>query len=681
MQEELRGYKVFQEVLTNTSKLYYAQRLAQKYVLKEYTNYRFLSPENQEEAGPRLLEAERRAQAFLEHLQRVSALMRRKCRTNGLLNIPVDVFRQGVFIYKVTRMIEPCGIEPARLHSVIAQQQMDVFLRTVLTQLDLLQRMGFVHGDVKPENLLITRREKCYSAVMIDYEGGFILGSGWDGHNIEYTPEYASPEMMAFQTARSSGTADDVQDAYQKLGCAADIFSAGCVFVSFLTGSILGQCGENGPVIVPAERLRQDIPLWIPKFHPFWRMLVKEMLRYEPEERPTAAEILDALWAGEDAGLMKQLTLPLQEVQKYEFANAPIECFGGQQMRAGRSQTGPGQYAVWHLDDAWTLDQTGRASKNKILARWGRAVQTRRDYLAAILRKLNGCPSASVPLPQAELLSQGALCYLAQRLPEGDRLPVEAFAKGRHSRKETRRIMLELLDLVDRLHGIGLLGCAVTTGDIWIVTGSDGVAHPFLARPQRFLLTGQIPDPAVLDLPADILAPELCMYLGSQSAEDRQTIAKMIGTWSDIFSLGLIWHLLLCGELPSMAAPELVCLGLAAQPDETGGCGLLFSGRIDAKQQAVLRKMTAFEPDERVSSCGMAAAMLRGEEAAAAPESAAPEAPPGEKEDNSQWHPVSEEEFLDLIDLSEEDDEPEESEAIYLGGDDDEDAPELEFWD
>lgn len=676
MREKLRGYKVFREILTNTSKLYYAQRFSRRYVIKEYTNYRFLSEENRKDASMSLLEVDRRAQAFLKHLQHISKLMGQGCRANGLLNIPLDVFRQGVFIYKVTRMVDTCDIEPFQLHTCTMRQQMDIFLKTLLTQLDLLQRMRFIHGDIKPENVLITAREKCYSAVLIDYEGGFVLGSSWDGHDIEYTPEYASPEMLAFQSARNNGTGDEIQVAYKKLDCAADTFSAGCVFAGILMGTALGWRGKDRPLIVPAELMMQEIPLWIPKFHPFWRMLVKNMLRYDPEERPTADELLDALQAGEDAGLMKQLELPFQELEGYVFGEAPVESFGGQQLRVGRERAGYRRYAVWHLDEAWGGEQLGYPPKKDILAWQGIVAQRRRDYLAAVLKKLNSCPSASLPLPIGELVPQGALCFLAQRLPEGDRLTIEAFAKNHHSWKNAKRIMLELLDLVDRLHSAGLLSCVMTKEDVWIVNDSDGVAHPFLARPQRFLLMGQIPEPEDLDISADILAPELCMYLGCRDMEDRKAIAGMIGTWSDIFSLGLIYHLLLCGELPTMALPEYVYLGLAAQEDEAGRSGLLLSGGISTKQQAILQKMTAFEPEERVGTCSMAAAMIREEKVEEEPEPAVQEAPPSHKKKAGyRWRAVSEEELSNLIDLSEGAGEPEKSKSVYLAEDDVEEAP------
>lgn len=672
MREKLRGYKVFREVLTNTSKLYYARRFSRRYVIKEYANYRFLSEENRKDASMSLLEVDRRAQAFLEHLRRVFKLMRRGCRTNGLLNIPLDVFRQDVRIYKVTRMVDTCDIEPFQLRSHTTRQQMDIFLKTVLVQLDLLRRMRFVHGDIKPENVLVTGREKCYSAVVIDYEGGLVLGSGWDGHNIEYTPEYASPEMLAFQSARSSGTEAEIQAAYQKLDCAADIYSAGCVFASILTGTIPGWRGENGPLIVAAELLKGHVPLWLPKFHPFWRMLVKAMLQYDPAERPTADELLDALQVGEDAGLMKQLELPFQALEGYVFGETPAESFGGQQMRVGRERAGYEPYAVWHLDNAWTVEQP----KVPILERQRAAAQRRRDYIAAVLEKLGGAPPASVPLPQGELVLLEALCFLAQPLPEGDRLTIEAFAKDPCSRPDAKRIMLELLDLVDRLHSAGLLSCAMTKEDVWIVKDSGGAAHPLLARPQRFLLMEQIPEPEDLDIPADILAPELCMYLGCQNTEDRQAVAKMIGTWSDIFSLGLIYHLLLCGELPAMAAPEYIYPGLAVQEDETGENGLLFHGELSAAQQAILRSMTAFEPEERIGTCSMAAAMIREGEPAGEPEPVVQKAPPPRKKKAAyRWRAVSEEEFGNLIDLAEEIDEPEGSGTVYLDENDVEEAP------
>ena len=196
--DKIRGYKITGEVAASSARLYLAKRWGKRYVLKEFRHYRF-PVEESEACPPMLSHVEQRTQAFYDRLQHQAQYVRKHVREDGLLNVPLEVFRQGKMIYKVTRQIDDCGIGTSELHEKLTPRQMAVLLRSILLQLQSLERIGFIHGDMKPENVVVTCFGKTYVGSVIDFDTGYIAVEG-PGECVEFTPEYASPEMHLMES-------------------------------------------------------------------------------------------------------------------------------------------------------------------------------------------------------------------------------------------------------------------------------------------------------------------------------------------------------------------------------------------------------------------------------------------------------------------------------------------------
>jgi serine/threonine-protein kinase len=179
--------------------------------------------------------------------------------------------------------------------------------------LDFAHRKGFVHRDVKPENILFADGH----AVLADFGVARACCDSDEttGHQVTEvgiavgTPEYMSPEQ-------ASGDAD--------LGTASDVYSLACVVYEMLAGEPPFSGGGSRTIMAkhvtetprPIRGLRPDVP-------PTMQQALTRALEKNPEERfSTAAEFVTALVTGERTGRAPATT---RSIAVLPFVNASPE--------------------------------------------------------------------------------------------------------------------------------------------------------------------------------------------------------------------------------------------------------------------------------------------------------------------------------------------------------------------
>ncbi len=149
-------------------------------------------------------------------------------------------------------------------------------LRAALPQLArglaAIHRAGRVHRDVKPANVLVTPEGR---VVVLDLGLALDVGRGEQEARRVGTATFMAPEQAA---ARSAGPP-------------ADWYSVGVLLHVSLTGTLPSEPGSSLVPRIHAPGLPRDLTT-----------LCARLLSRDPALRPTGAEVLHALGAGDDAG-------------------------------------------------------------------------------------------------------------------------------------------------------------------------------------------------------------------------------------------------------------------------------------------------------------------------------------------------------------------------------------------
>jgi len=134
---------------------------------------------------------------------------------------------------------------------------------------------GVVHRDVKPSNVLLCADGR---ALLADFGIARLVGSA--EHHTRTGDAIGSPAYLAPE-----------QVAGEELTPAADIYSFGLVLLEALTAQ---RAFVGTPVEAAVARLNAAPPMPT-TLDPSWRDLLARMTHRLPEERPSAAEVADAL--------------------------------------------------------------------------------------------------------------------------------------------------------------------------------------------------------------------------------------------------------------------------------------------------------------------------------------------------------------------------------------------------
>lgn len=285
--DEISGYHVVTEPTNaNGGKCMwaFAEKDGRQYFLK-----RFLEPKRPRE-GSTASAASRRirmevCQEFEERHRGIMKRLRPDARGGGNLVLATDFFHEGSTYYKVTERIDTTTLEKPQ---TLEPRQKAVLLKTLGLSLQLLHDIDVVHGDLKPLNVLIQKRDGAafHSAKLIDFDDSYLSGGPPGRQDIAGDSLYGAPEWRRY-------VQEDESVQPEHLTTAVDVFALGLMTHEYLTGNLPAhdeRYGSPADAVNAGEALRLDSRL-----SDSLQGLIRATTSLQPGKRPRMGTYLKAL--------------------------------------------------------------------------------------------------------------------------------------------------------------------------------------------------------------------------------------------------------------------------------------------------------------------------------------------------------------------------------------------------
>lgn len=284
----IHGYRILEDfrVEGGMSTISFAERGGKKYFIKE-----FLSPKYPLPGSPgseRVKEQKRKAcEKFEQHHKSINSLIKGKCSgLGGNLIYALDFFREGSFYYKVNERIDTSSLSLKEISS-LSSEKILIIAASICQSLSILHDLKIVHGDLKPDNILIKETSKGnYTGKLIDFDDSYFTGNPPESKSIVGTPEYYSPELGAYITDK------DTEYSGKELTLASDVFTLGIIFCEYFTGEkpITESSLPTWSAVAKGYSITFAKPL-----KPEIESLIRSMLSLKAVNRPFVRKVQDTL--------------------------------------------------------------------------------------------------------------------------------------------------------------------------------------------------------------------------------------------------------------------------------------------------------------------------------------------------------------------------------------------------
>lgn len=295
MIKNIKGYSFdTRKVNDSTNGIWYeAIKDGKKYFLKKFKEPRYPHIEGTDPDGSKKAECNE----WYTMRTRVLDALRQLGNGTGNCRFPIEFFREKASYYQVSLWVD---IKKASVKDIarLSDSEKLFILKTYSSALSRVHRMNIVHGDIKPDNVLIDKSDSDrYVAKLIDFDDSFFSKEALIPEQTKSTEYYKSPELAAYVVTDPKKDKKQYIELRERLTCAVDVFASGLMFHEFWIGSMpkyngLGTDKAFYRAVLSREEYEYDsrIPDWL-------KALIDDMVQREPEKRPTMNEVFEAIKA------------------------------------------------------------------------------------------------------------------------------------------------------------------------------------------------------------------------------------------------------------------------------------------------------------------------------------------------------------------------------------------------
>lgn len=398
--DNIHGYVLTTDwkVVGGMSEVAFAQKGGKEWFIKKFISPKYPTPDS---PGSERVKAQRKknCEEFEARQKELNDKIGSKCGLGGNLIYAVDFFRVDTLYYKINEKIDVSSISIDEIYRLKSDEIM-IILKSLAHSLRIMHREGIVHGDLKPDNILIkTTATGSYTTKLIDFDDSYFSGRPpKDREQVVGTPEYYSPELFDYISDEDEELSPSI------LTTQSDIFALGVIFCEYLTGEkpIL-PTGYKGTY--SAVKAGKSISFKKSKnLTPSLQLLLSEMLLLDAEKRPNIDNVLARLKHTEKPESVSES----KEVKVIRFAASPSSAKRGENVVIEWDVENAKEVRI---DNSIPLPKRGRKSflakelfLLKITAKDGKVKEER--LAISIIEPITF--SDSVPVPKAPTTSGGS---------------------------------------------------------------------------------------------------------------------------------------------------------------------------------------------------------------------------------------------------------------------------------
>ena len=282
--EIIQGYRILEDfrVAGGMSKISFAELGGKEYFIKEFLYPKYPTADS---PGSEKIKSQKRkaCDTFENHHRKLNQLIATKVSLGGNLVYAISFFRDGASYYKVNEKIDTSSLEP-KIIATLPKDKIITIARSVCHSVAILHDLNIVHGDLKPDNILIKETSRNnYSGKLIDFDDSYFSENPpSDRKCIVGTPEYYSPELAAYILD------EDDETEGSSLTLASDVFTLGIIFAEYFTG----EKPITGTTLPTWNAIEKGNPISFAKsIDPQIEELLKSMLSLNPNDRPSVKKI------------------------------------------------------------------------------------------------------------------------------------------------------------------------------------------------------------------------------------------------------------------------------------------------------------------------------------------------------------------------------------------------------
>lgn len=278
-----------------------AERDGRSYFVKRHLNPVYPSDDAEMEEATRLRRM-KICQQFEASHQEIADRVRARAVGGGNIVAEEDFFRHGSHYYSVTDWIDDMGWSAI---PSLTDSQILILMRTMLSSVKVLHDHGVVHGDLKPDNLLVLQNPASpdfFLMKVIDLDSAYVETKPPSARRIGGDERYMAPELLDYHRgAHDDGT---------QLTTRADVFTLGLLLHEIRVGQPPSYEVERfdscGAAVSGGSRL-----VVAPDLSPVLQLMIGEMTRRDPKKRPTVQSVLELMLAIDESAVRRSPEPPV----------------------------------------------------------------------------------------------------------------------------------------------------------------------------------------------------------------------------------------------------------------------------------------------------------------------------------------------------------------------------------